>query len=338
MRKFIFLTVMAFFAGSASVNAQCVENELHPAAGVPHTYQVSISNANGYDADGVYQWYITQDAADLLNGAVVADGTGFDVTAASATLSAYNSTGNDTKNALELTWQTSALVNGNNYYLVLKYTENNGTCDAMNMKVMKIEPLNQFKLAIKPVKADFSDFTGNAEVCAADVDGASYNAVADRVTYTYGENTIYYKVTASGFAGQWKPQIKLPALAGAGQAYVSAEWSPNNGTDWYDFDGLATTGAAQELTSNTLATIPATTTADYIYRVVIDNERFETLSNQTLNVGTDGTYGGATNDSLNDKKDDCSADEAAFADNDDYTIMARPEVTATSGGFIQEIH
>ncbi len=344
MRKLSFLTVMFALLISANVKGQCTEDELHPAAGVPHAYQVAIDNANGYNADGVYQWYVTKSAADLLTGAM-ADDSDFKATAASADLSAYNSTGTDTKNKLELTWKTEAVADGGPYFLVLKYTENNGTCDAMNMKVMKIEPLNQFMLKIEPAKDDTGtpfDAGKDAEVCAADVDKASYDAATDKVTYTYGENEIYYSITASGFAGQWKPQIKLPALAGAGQKYVSAQWKDANGT-WHDFTGLVQDGTAQELTSTDLATIPAgaagaTPTASYPVKIVIDNERYETLTDQTLNVGTDGTYGGNNNDALNDKKDDCSADEDTFGDNKDYTIKARPKVTATSGQFVQEVH
>ncbi len=346
MKKSIFFMMMfALLIISANVKGQCTEDELHPAAGVPHAYQVAIDNANGYDADGIYQWYVTKSAADLLTGAM-ADDSDFKATAASADLSAYNSTGTDTKNKLELTWKTEAIVDGGPYFLVLKYKENNGTCDAMNMKVMKIEPLNQFMLQIEPAKDDAGTPFGTGEdaaVCAADVDGASYDAGADKVTYTYGENTIYYNITASGFAGEWKPQIKLPALADAGQKYVSAQWKDAAGT-WHDFTGLAQDGSAQELTSTDLATIPPaatagdTPTASYPVRIVIDNERYETLADQTLNVGTDGTYGGANSDKLKDKKDDCSDDEAAFGDNKDYTIKARPKVTATSGQFVQEVH
>lgn len=347
MRKSIFLTViLALLIGSANVQAQCTENELNPAAGVPHSYEVAITNGNGYDADGTYTWYVTKSATDLLTGAMT-DDSDFKATAASTTLSAYNSTTTaQTKNKLELTWKTEAIVSGDPYFLVLKYTENNGTCDAMNMKVMKITPLNQFKLDIDPVKDEAGTAFGAGtavEVCAADVDGAAYDATANKVTYTYGENTLYYKITASGFVGKWKPQLKLPALATTGgQKYVKAEWKDAAGT-WHTF-GAATTAATQDLTSTDLADIPApstagaTPTASYIVRVVIDNERFETLANQTLNIATDGTYGGTTHTSLNDKKDNCSADEAAFADKDDYTIKARPTVGASSGAFIQEVH
>ncbi len=345
MRKLSFLTVMFALLISANVKGQCTEDELNPAAGVPHAYEVAIDPANGYNADGIYQWYVTKNATNLLTGAMT-DDSDFKATAASAALSAYNSTGNDTKNKLELTWKTEAIVDGGPYFLVLKYTENNGTCDAMNMKVMKIEPLNQFKLQIDPAKDENGTPFGASEdvaVCAADVDGAAYDSGTNEVTYTYGENTIYYNITASGFAGEWKPQIKLPALAGAGQKYVSAQWKDANGI-WHDFTGLTQDGSAQELTSTDLATIPpagtpgATPTASYPVKIVIDNERYETLADQTLNVGTDGTYGGATNDSLKDKKDDCSDDEADFGDNKDYTIKARPKVTATSGQFVQEVH
>lgn len=344
MRKSFFLTVIIALVavlGANKAQAQCTENELNPAAGVPHAYQVSTNTAP-YTGGGTYTWYVTKNAADLMTGAM-ADDSDFKATAKTAELSAYNSTVQaDTKDKLELTWKTEAIVSGDPYFLVLKYSENNGTCDAMNMKVMKIQPLNQFMLDIDPVKdaagTAFADPT-SAAVCAADVDGASYDASADKVTYTYGENELYYKVNAKGFVGEWKPQIKLPALATGGQKYVSAQWSSDNGSTWKDFTGLTQDASSQDLTSTELASITdATSGTPIIVKIVVDNERYETLADQSLEVATDGTYGGTNNDSLNDKKDDCSADEDAFADKDTTTIKARPTVTATSGQFVQEVH
>lgn len=365
MKKSIFLTVIAIlFAGWVSVYAQtddtnatpaqpanCTEDSNFPAIGVPHEYEVAISGTTGtatYDGSGTYNWYVTQNAGDLVTetNIVAKVNDYFDVNTETGQ-STYHKEGATTKK-IGLTWKPDALLNTNKkYFLVLKYEEDNGTCTAMNMKVMKIEPLNQFKLDIDPMDQDMATVidgdTESATVCAADVDGASYDAGENKVKYTYGENTLYYQVTASGFAGQWKPQISLPALSTTGeQKYVSAQWSPDNGATWKDFTGLTTDGSAQMLTSNDLATIPvavagSSPSATYIYKIVVDNEKYETLVDQTLNVATDGTYGGSANDQLKDQKEDCSGDEDAFADKDDYTIKARPTVKATSGGFIQRV-
>ncbi|PVX52274.1 hypothetical protein C7377_0583 [Balneicella halophila] len=359
MRKSIFLTVLAMltvaflFGQKADTEptptkpANCEENENFPAIGVPHEYEVEISG-DGYDGTGTYNWYVTQNAGDLFTETNIVNSTNdyFDVKATDTEFSSYHKAGTTTKK-IGLTWKAEALLNSNSkYFLVLKYEENNGTCDAMNMKVMKIEPLNQFKLDIDPVEDEAGTAFGagvSATVCAADVDGASFDATEDKVTYTYGENTLYYKVTASGFAGDWKPQISLPALSSTGdQKYVSAQWAVQGTDTWVDFNGLSQDASAQTLSSTTVATIPtdasgATPSETYIYKIVIDNERFETLANQTLNVATDGTYGGTNNDALKDQTDDCSGDEGVFADKDDYTIKARPTVKATSGGFIQRV-
>ncbi len=351
MKKLIFLTVTTVLFGAfANVYGQCTEDEMSPAAGVPHVYQVAVSgpgyNSAGNDGQtGIYQWYVTKDATDLLNGTILGDDSDFNV-AVEGGFSTYNSTANDptTTNKIKLTWKTEAITSGDPYFLVLKYTGSSyGTCDAMNMKVMKIEPLNRFMLDIEPVQDENgTEFDADARVCADDVDGASYDASADKVTYTYGENTLYYKITASGFAGQWKPQIKLPALEDAkGQKYVSAHWKDATGT-WHDF-GVSPDGTEQELTSTDLATIPyvegvAVPTQDYIVRVVIDNERFENKSGQDIEVATDGTYGGDDNDALKDQKDNCAGEEGEFNDKKIINIKARPNINATSGEFVQEIH
>ncbi len=347
MRKLFFLTMTTVLLGAfANVYGQCTESEMSPAAGVPHVYEVSVSG-DGYNVDGttgVYNWYVTKDADNLLNGAM-ADDSDFKAIAG-GDFSAYNSTADDptTTHKLKLTWKTEAIASGDPYFLVLKYTGSNGVCNAMNMKVMKIQPLNQFKLNIVPVQDEAGTlFDAAKEICAADVDGATYDSNDHKVIYTYGENTLYYKITASGFAGKWKPLIKLPALDGAGakQKYVSAQWKDAAGT-WHDFENLQQDGSEQALTSADLAEIPTvegtTPTQDYIVRVIIDNERFENLSGQDIEVATDGTYGGADATVLKDRKDDCSADEDAFGDKGAIKIKARPQLTATSGVFVEEIH
>ncbi len=313
MRKSI-LTIatmlsMAFaFGQTADTNptptqpAGCTEDANFPAVGVPHEYEVAISGT-GYDEDGKYNWYVTQNPANLLDeGTIVAESNDyFEVKTADADFSSYHKTDNSTKKKIGLTWKSGALLNSKTqYFLVLKYVEDNGTCNAMNMKVMKIEPLNQFKLDIDPVQDEagtaFTDPT-KASVCVANVDSAKYDPATNKVTYTYGENTLYYKITAKGFVGKWKPQLKVPALSGkGGQKYVSAEWKDKDGA-WHSFN-IANDGTEQTLTSTDLADIPmpatagATPTQDYIVRIVIDNEKYETLADQTLNVATDGTYGG----------------------------------------------
>ena len=53
---------------------------------------------------------------------------------------------------------------------------------------------------------------------------------------------MYYKITASGILGAWRPSIQLPALTAAqiaaGQNYVSADWTSDGGANWHTF-GLA---------------------------------------------------------------------------------------------------
>ncbi len=380
MRKFILTAVIALGFSTATQGqtadsnatptkpTDCTENENFPAIGVPHEYAVEISSGSPtttpYSGDGLYNWYVTQNPELLLKEddvKVVPKTNDFFDVKSETDFSVYHEKDvakkATTKNKIGLTWKPGALLNADKkYFLVLKYKEHNGTCDAMNVKVMKIEPLNQFKLVIDPVQ----DENGTAfvqgkkaEVCASDVVGAKY--ADNKVKYTYGENTLYYKITASGFAGEWKPRLKVPALsddtAKGKQKYVKAEWikkgdDPADDTKWHTFN-IGQTNAEQELTSTDLAEIPLpaagdTPTQDYIIRIVVDNQTFETLEDQTLNVATDGTIGGDhtlddETKSLQDQKDGCNGKEDKFFDKDDYTIKARPTVKATSGGFVQHL-
>lgn len=388
MRKSIFLTVilalwsvLTFGQGTADTEvtpakpSDCTENENFPAIGVPHTYEVNVSGGS-YSGGGTYNWYVTQNADALLdksgsnvvgqggndntNHFEVVSGTGF---------SEYNSVVN-TKNKIKLKWHTKALLDSGNkpFFLVLNYKEDiSGGCSGMNnVKVMKIEPLNQFKLEMIAYDlANTQDFAGGAGTdCAGDVQSATYDANTNRIRYNMGTQTLYYKVTAKGFVGKWLPQFKLPALKGSGtegQSYASAKMfamkTDGSKGDQIENDALlsVTAGKGNTASQTIEASNPidigndgssgglATTTSTYLLEVVINNNTYETLADQDLStnatdrVAVDGTYGGTNNKGLNDQADNCAGDENAWKDDGKYTITARPTVTATSGGFIQRV-
>ncbi len=368
MRKSIFLTMtVMLFAGIANLYGQkddsnatptqpadCAEDANFPAIGVPHEYAVEISGNSGstnYTGDGIYKWYVTQNPNLLLKEddptVVPATNNYFDVKAADATYSAYKETA-ETTNTLGLTWKSGALLNqtSKEYFLVLKYTDNNG-CNPMNVKVMKIEPLNSFKLEMVAFdkNAPTTDFTEGREVCADEVGSAKYSE--GKVTYDYGTQTLYYKVTAKGFTGKWLPKFRLPKLSGT-QTYESVKIYTDltETTEGPALNTLQTTkeGAAKEqvLTGAETLSVDVAGT-EYLLKVVIKNNTYETLTDQELKdnankkaVAVDGTFGGDNNTALNDQANDCT-EEGEFADHGKYTIKARPTIKATSGGFIQKV-
>ena len=257
MKKQLFFILMslAFFAGISKVNAQCLPDELHPAAGIEYTYSAEISGP-GYTGVGQYDWYIT-DNVNLLDAAsILTPGTMFTVDAATP----YHNGATGVDNIL-ITWTQAAIADMGPFYLVLRYRETNAnadpTCSSENIKAWQIDPINTFLLAFEggTLNAGTYEPLAGSNTCAADVTGALVTVGAPgTLLLTYGENSIYYVATASGIVGDWNPRLQIPALL-ATQTYVAVEWTADmtGAGGWVDM-GAATTGAAQTLTSPTDAT------------------------------------------------------------------------------------
>lgn len=349
MRKLVLS--MAFAIVSAGAYAQttpCTDGPNKPEIGTTYTYQVSISGGtapNNYDGDGIYQWYVTQNEANLLNGALNgANNKFFSLKGGSA----YNSTAaTGTENNIKLEWKPDALMETNPFYLVIKYSENNTVCTSKNVKVMQIKPLNKFKVNITPVK----DLTGTAfadpsqaAVCSSEVTSASI--VNNKVKYVYGETKLYYKVTMEGFTGNWKPTISLPQLQGINSSatptpdtdyvarkYKSVRWNVGTGGSLANFGTVTDNGEAQ-----TIVATNATNKSEFILEVTIDNGTYEGLTDEAVAVATKGNMVLA-NGSLGKRDVDNNCNELTDSDNKKASqkILARPTVTATSGEFIIQI-
>lgn len=346
-----FFFLLAIFANLSEANAQCVANGFTPAAGVPYTYVVEIEGT-GYSGAGTYTWYVTQNVNLLDAASIITETNAFFTVDETVPFSTYNDV-TSTTNQINLTWTPAAVSSVTPFYLVLRYSESNSTsnpsCSAENIRVWQIDPINTFMLAIEGAESNGTAFA-NAEQCAAPLLGATITPNPDptlaSVEYTYGENTLYYRVTGSGILGEWRPSIRIPALAGLGQNYVSVEWNQNidgSGT-WHTFNVPAGNTAGGDFVSTELANITdAVAGTPILIRIVIDNENFETLADQPILVGIDGYLPtGFTESDIwgpgFDPNDPC-VEADAFAKEATYTILARPTITpgATMPAFIQKL-
>ena len=321
-------TLALIFAGTTSSYAQCTPTALSPAPGVEYSYGITLAGAT---TTPTYLWYATEDV-NLMTGAHTAIGTYFNLGPTAG--SAYDNTigGQATIN---LVWLPAAI--GKTIYLVVHATAqgiaNGQPCTVENKKVYEIKPVNTFLLAVIG-----SDLAGdpNSEVCAANISSAIVNATGPTVTYLYGQNTLYYKITASGILGGWRPSIQLPALAGQGQNYVSAEWAPIGTSTWTSFGLTAGDIDGGDFSSATNATVTdATAGSAIIVKIVIDNVRYETLADQPITIGVDGYLPTAYTDSDIKGAGDCTQ-ESAFGKTGTSTITLRPSVTTTGPAFITQ--
>jgi len=335
MKKQLFLLVLllAFFAGTTNVNAQCVPDALHPAVGIEYDY-VAIIGGPGYDGTGgsAYDWYITQSLNVIDAAAILTPGLYF--TVGGATPYHNGATG---VNHILLTWTADALASPNAFYLVLRYREDNATgistCSAENIRVWQIDPINTFLLALEggTLNAGTYQPLAGSMTCAADVTAAVVTAgTPGTVTLTYGENSIYYVATASGIQGNWRPAIRLPILA-ATQTYVAAEWTSDltGAAGWVAFTGAPVPG---DFTSPSDATVTNVNGTSILIRVRLLNNQWQTLADQPITLALDGflppTYLDPAGDIIGTGATPCDL-AAPFLRTADYTIKARPTITGT---------
>jgi hypothetical protein len=321
MKKQILLLVFIVLAVFANVNKSygqvCTPSRNNPAPGVAYDYEVTASGTTG-GTSPTYVWYVTQ-GVNLLTAPQIAAGSDYVINSGAGT------------SKINITWTSAALANGNPYYLVVKYTETSTAgCTVENIKVYNIKPINTFLLAV--VGSDATGDATKANTCPPAIDGAVVTPGATpSVAYTYGQTTIYYKVTASGIVGTYTPSISLPALGSLGQNYNSADWSSDGGTTWNSF-GLTDGDLDGGNFTSTVTTAPATVAgANIIVRVKIDNVNFESLSSQPITMGVDGVLPGGNNDIKSTS--DCT-DEVPFGKTGTHTIVPRPTITDTLPAFI----
>ncbi len=331
---FILSIILAFFAGISNVNAQCVPDALHPAVGIEYDYIATIGGP-GYDGAGgsAYDWYITQSLNVIDAGSILTlPDPNFTVGAATP----YHNGVTGVSHIL-LTWTAAALASPNPFYLVLRYREDNATgistCSAENIRVWQIDPINTFLLAFEggTVNAGTYEPLANSMVCAADVTAALVTAgTPGTVELTYGPNSIYYVATASGIMGNWRPAINLPVLQ-TSQTYASAEWTSDltGGGPWVAFTAAPVPGA---FTSPSDATVTNVAGTSILVRVVVNNNQWQTLGDQTVTLALDGflppTYLDPAGDIIGTGTTPCDL-AAPFLRTATYTIKARPTITGT---------
>lgn len=308
------ILVLAAFVNVSNAYAQC-DDALKPMAGKKYTYSITV-NPTG----GTFDWFVTSDphistASPILSGNAGGDilvaGTGYNLPASTAA-------------TIDITWTSKAIAAANatptptKYYLVVKYT----TSCTNNIKPWRITPINLFQIVVENVNSTGATY---ADICRVAFVDAIIGA-DDKVTYDFGENAFYLKVTANNFTGSWTPKVDIAALTGsitAPQTIKSIEWSlTTTFTGVSNFD-LAT-GVATTVVPDKGADNVTTGTNEYIYiKIVIKDDKFEGIADQPLAFNLSAT------DIAGNKDVDVDAACVAVAENDNLkqTLKARPAMT-----------
>ena len=343
MKKQIFiltLFTLALVAGTTKVFAQpyatpftspqavsCTPDELHPTAGVPYTYTLDPTPDGG-----TWTWWATKNPAFVTNGVLATDSLIQNATQLLNTSSSYGTA--SASNSVTITWSDAILAgttfrgdgvspNGTPTFVVGYYAAPSADCSD-NIKVYELDPVNAFVVDILAI--DSTDISTMAygfipEQCVDEVQSAVYSG--GTILYDYGVNYLYYEFVAANFTGYWVPTFTLSGQ-NASQT-ISYEYTyshPNTwGTTAPTWSPLVS-GTTQILVDNSV-----TTTEDGVsvfVRVKVENNGFETLSDQTLVLALDGQNSLGVWDVVNST---CA--EQTGADQNDQAsqiIEARPTV------------
>ncbi len=308
----------------------CADTPLHPMAGKAYSYAVTI--APPYTTPQSYDWYVTDntgfiDKSVLITTNIIPNDKEF-IDAGVG----YHDPATGT-NSITIKWTSKAVISAKTkpYFLVIHYKGTNGTlCEAMNMRVYKVDPFNAFTLDLtnfdgaKDLGLDGSNLAVEHRLCASDLASASYDGT--KMIYDYGVNELIFKVVAANFTGGWTPTVKISGLAGT-QTIGSIEWSATttfsgantftqNGDSWSPVNKIP--APADNLTEDGEAV--------YI-RVSVKNNDYEGIKDTPITLAINGI----TDDGAEDVHyADCLAD--GFT-NDVATqvILARPEITSNTG-------
>ncbi|MFY9153218.1 MAG: hypothetical protein WAO52_14475 [Prolixibacteraceae bacterium] len=330
------LFVMAMLAGVNNSYGQCDEDPLHPIANKGYDYSVTVTGWTNV----TYQWFVTDNPAVLTGGTLVTPvapgATTFAVSGAP-----YNSTSNTTA-TINITWASELIasaflaVNPKVYYVVVKYVGTDGTgCTASNIKAYRIRPVNSFQLDLVNVSSTGTDLTSPNVNCISDLVGMtivenSDPAVDPTVTYNYGVNIVYEKVTVRNFKGAWTMNVNYTALntqaSALGETFTMAY-------------GTSIAGATTAITTDNVTVAEQTNTStsddEVIYlKLTYTHGTFENLTAADYTITVNGTDAGGNPDV---SEVDCST--SLTDDQVVQTITNRPDVitntTATPNLFIQ---
>jgi hypothetical protein len=310
--------VLALLSSISNSYAQCGD-ALNPMAGKKYTYSVDV-NPTG----GTFDWFVTSNT-NLATATAITSVTGV-ATATDIIVAGtgYNTVGSLTA-SIDITWTAKAvfeatkLISPVKYYLVVKYK----TDCTNNIKPWRIKPMNLFQIAVENVNSEGA--AAYTPICRVGFVGADIDA-NDKVTYNFGENALYIKVTAKNFTTSWTPKIdmsKITPLIDALQTLKSIEWSLTTtftGTSNFDLaTGIATAAVPDKGNDNI-------TTGDdefiYIKILIIDN-KFEGLADQTFPLNLSAT------DIAGNIDVDVDATCKTIPEDDNLTqiLKARPAIT-----------
>ncbi len=307
---------------------------LTPSPGQIYTYDIEYDQ--GATPGSAVRWFVTTDinviASAALTSSIEAASGGTYVLSAGTTANGGNATYNDAANTgdiLEVAWN---YFDPTTVVLLVAFVVDADGC-TNNVEVYRIEPIFNFILDIAALEDNGVVQDPNDPLeCVSPVQSAVYDAANDELDMDYGDNYVYYIVSAANWVHSWDPTFIAPTSAG-GSAVGTVEWAYAdeahlNTTTW-------NTDATPVLASHWGVSSVGADGQCIVLRVNIDHSNVnELIVAETYTTGVNGVmYNSATSDYSNGALADLDDDGSGgcintVTDDADYIIVPRPDVNA----------
>lgn len=312
------------------------DTELNPIPGKTYTYEISVNPAV---SSGNIRWYVynaTANGSNIITGgsmvaaiaAAEADG-GTSQYLLDAEDGVYNLGTGVTQTSIDISWQS--FDGSSTQILLIAYVE--GELCADNIEVWRIEPSFAFTLDIAGLMEDGTTNYGaapNANECISLVEGASYDGT--NLTMDYGEDYIFFVVTAANFVHSWQPTFTIKdntteTTVGVGDV----EWA-------YPDQAISATGTWNAATDVVLAQDASGAVGDagecIVVRVYLDhgNAENDAATGRSITLGVNGImYNIPTTDYSNTDLADMDPGDTAPCTQTDtdkatFDLTPRPEI------------
>jgi len=328
----------------------CNDSPLHPMPGVSYTY--SLNGYSGPEVVADWTWWATKDSAFIdASGLVLTNMLdsigGNDLLTYSSNYGQLN--GSDS--TVQITWSPSILARTE--YLanvdldglpdpsptfVVGYAHGQNCAD--NMQVYQINPIPAFVIDIANIDGVGATMAWDVDTgqCVSPIASATFDSSVDSVIVDYGHDTLYFELAAQNFVNNFIPYLTVNAgsLSGTQTADIGIATSYTNATGGTFVVDTTVTSAFAGSTWNTntqftASTIDNATGVSVWIRVIIHNNEWESLAEQTFSLAADAIDDGG-NGIWDMEDDDCEdggtgADAIDYVDVADHRIDPRPTIT-----------
>jgi len=309
-------------------------SHLNPNPGQIYNYSIATDPAA---VDNVL-WFVT-DASAIITDAVVTtsrdlgDGTGNYVLTAETGVYNDATVPLNTQKDIDISWKW--FDGSATEVLLVAYVQGAAGCTD-NVEVWRIQPAFAFTLDVLSMASDGSLGTKAipASECVSPVESANYDGT--NMTMDYGENWVFFSVNAANFSDSWMPNMTAvlnPTVAG--KTIGAVEWA-------YPAQANIVTGTWNATTVPVEAQVAGGAVGAagecIVVRVEIQNGNIPTplaaaTENVTLSINGimyNAVTADYTTQALRDVDEGTPTCVQDFTDTGNYTLKARPQITAVT--------